>query len=1007
MPDILLSRGAEWRKWDLHVHTPDSIEERYRGVQDPWDRFLSELQALPPEFAVLGINDYWFLDGYKRVLQERASGRLANLERVFPVVEMRLDQFGGSGSRLSRANMHVIFDDTLGPELIEQQFLTAMVPRFRLDASIEGATWSGVVNRDALADLGASVKASVPESVRRDRGSDLKEGFSNLVVSLDSVQEALSKPYFRNRAVLALGKTEWADIAWTDGSIASKKHLINSVDLLFTAFDDASTWGRQRERLRDQGVPDCLIDCSDAHTWSDSSQKDRLGNCATWMRAATSFPGLLHALSEFNSRVIVGAEPPDLARRRRAPEKIIQSVQLLSAEAPVADLFDYTLPLNQGLVAIIGNKGQGKSALLDCIGRGGNSSRDEDFAFLNSTRFLARSNPLRDKFKVRLQWLDGTTREVGLHESYDRSSLERLEYLPQKLIERICSSDPHSAERGAFEEELTRVLFHHIRPEERAGQTNFQDLLVLQTNAVEVQLRDARSRLTGLCVGYVTLHTTAARLVLSDLLVLQEDLRAARNEAEQELESARARLNQVTQESGGTPELAADRARLDQVSIEITELEQENQQDSASAAALARRLSDVKAVETELETLVVRARALDDRLRDLLGRPAGAPPLAVLSVDTGALLAQESALEHSRIELIAAIRLREGRLTELGAFKSLLEARLASVDAARDAARREVEQLSSRASAINGAPDEPGTLLKLELEVAEAQALPERTAAARRALLDGAREVHGLLTRKLTVVEDLYRPAAHFVNSNELARDTGLAFVAGLEVGREWIRFQEELDSRKTGELVQYLEDQGTSLTPGSVDTVVDMLDEVLERLLHQRGSNTGAARFMGDSFRGYTDGSVFLADLLGLSWIQGRFSLTGGGQPLDQLSPGERGLVLLLFYLVVDREDTPLLLDQPEENLDNAAVRRVLVPAMCDARQRRQVIVVTHNANLAVVGDADQIVHCAHVDGRFRVEAGSLAHAAAGNYSIDVLEGARPAFDNRRLKYDRVVPPA
>ncbi len=142
------------------------------------------------------------------------------------------------------------------------------------------------------------------------------------------------------------------------------------------------------------------------------------------------------------------------------------------------------------------------------------------------------------------------------------------------------------------------------------------------------------------------------------------------------------------------------------------------------------------------------------------------------------------------------------------------------------------------------------------------------------------------------------------------------------------------------------------------------------------------------------------------MSWLEGRFNLTGGGLPLDQLSPGERGLVLLLFYLVVDREDTPLLLDQPEENLDNAAVRRVLVPALCDARQRRQVIIVTHNANLAIVGDADQIVYCTHSGDRFDVEAGSLADAAAGNYSIDVLEGARPAFDNRRLKYDGVVPP-
>lgn len=728
MPNVLLSRGAEWRKWDLHVHTPSSIEERYRGEQDPWDRFLSELEALPREFAVLGINDYWFLDGYRRILQERATGRLGNLERIFPVVEMRLDQFGGSATRLSRANLHVIFDDSLGPDLIEQQFLTAMVPKFRLDPTASGVTWSGVINRDALIDLGANVKASVPEDVRAARGSDLKEGFNNLVVSLDSVQDALSKPYFTNKAVLALGKTEWADIAWTDGSIASKKHLINSVDLLFTAFEDASTWVPQRERLREQGVPDSLIDCSDAHTWTDASEKDRLGNCATWLRAATSFPGLLHALSEFDARVFVGAEPPDLARRRRAPGRVIDSVEVRPVDPTTPDIFDYELPLNQGLVAIIGNKGQGKSALLDCVARGGNSSRDEDFAFLNGTRFLARSNPVRDNFKVQLQWVDGTTREAGLQDAHDPSSSERVEYLPQKLIERICSSDPHSAQREAFDVELTRVLFHHIRPEERARQTNFHDLLDLRTNAVEVQLDDARARLAGACRYYVALHAQAGRLVLTDLIARREDLRAARAEAEQELQAARVRLDQVTQASAGTPELAADRARLDQLSMKMSELAQENQRDTAGAASIARQLSDVDAVETELATLAARTRVLDHRLREVLANSAEAPAFAVLDLDTKRLMAQKSALEQGRTDLVGSVRRREESLQELASSRSLLEARLASIDAARDVARREVEQLSGRVDAIDGAPDEPETLRNLDALIVEAQELPVKTA---------------------------------------------------------------------------------------------------------------------------------------------------------------------------------------------------------------------------------------------------------------------------------------
>ena len=60
-------RGSEWRIWDLHVHTPESITQNYSG---DWDRFIEELAALPPDIKVLGINDYWFFDGYKRVRAE-------------------------------------------------------------------------------------------------------------------------------------------------------------------------------------------------------------------------------------------------------------------------------------------------------------------------------------------------------------------------------------------------------------------------------------------------------------------------------------------------------------------------------------------------------------------------------------------------------------------------------------------------------------------------------------------------------------------------------------------------------------------------------------------------------------------------------------------------------------------------------------------------------------------------------------------------------------------------
>jgi hypothetical protein len=76
---------------------------------DPWDRYLSELQSLPSGIKVLGINDYWFLDGYK-MRDAFDRGDLPNLDEVFPVLEVRCDTFGGVDGDLSRLNPHMICD---------------------------------------------------------------------------------------------------------------------------------------------------------------------------------------------------------------------------------------------------------------------------------------------------------------------------------------------------------------------------------------------------------------------------------------------------------------------------------------------------------------------------------------------------------------------------------------------------------------------------------------------------------------------------------------------------------------------------------------------------------------------------------------------------------------------------------------------------------------------------------------------------------------------------------
>ena len=106
------SKGSEWRKWDLHVHTPYSIDENYKKGKetDVWERYISELERISEEkgIRVLGINDYWFLDGYKKVIEYKNLGRLSNIELILPIIELRLRDYVGNNS-LNKINYHIVF----------------------------------------------------------------------------------------------------------------------------------------------------------------------------------------------------------------------------------------------------------------------------------------------------------------------------------------------------------------------------------------------------------------------------------------------------------------------------------------------------------------------------------------------------------------------------------------------------------------------------------------------------------------------------------------------------------------------------------------------------------------------------------------------------------------------------------------------------------------------------------------------------------------------------------
>lgn len=185
-----------------------------------------------------------------------------------------------------------------------------------------------------------------------------------------------------------------------------------------------------------------------------------------------------------------------------------------------------------------------------------------------------------------------------------------------------------------------------------------------------------------------------------------------------------------------------------------------------------------------------------------------------------------------------------------------------------------------------------------------------------------------------------------------------------------------------------------------NITKIQDQINTSLEKDIRTDIKEDESTRFIPDQVN---DIVAFYDYLYGLDYLGENYQLRLDNKNIESLSPGEKGALLLVFYLMLDQDDIPLVIDQPEDNLDNQSVARILVKFINGAKSRRQIILVTHNPNLAVVADAEQVIYT-HFDKSnnnvFSMESGSIENDEINKHIVDVLEGTMPAFDKRRLRY-------
>lgn len=951
-------RGSLWYRWDLHLHTPSSFDYEDKSVTN--QQIVERLIAEGIRAAV--VTDHHTINVTRiRELQQLGGERLV----VLPGIELRGDHGGEP--------IHYI---CIFPEDCDLDHVWT---------TLQGSLG---LTPAAIREKGGDEKIYVPIEDGAEQARNLGGVVSiHAGTKSNSIESIKNNEQFQRRIKYDITK-KWVDLM----EIGQMKDIDVHLNTIFP----------------ETGLDKPLIICSDNHHIANYAIKVPL-----WFRADPAFRGLLMVLREPSGRVYIGERPPEIVRVEQNRTKYIRKVsfQRKSSAPASACWFSGSISFNPGLVAIVGNKGSGKSALADTLGLLGSCKNADSFSFLSKQRFRHPTGGFAAYFEATLEWESGEQTPRCLADTAKPEEVERLKYLPQDHVEKVCNELVGISEKG-FEQELKGVIFSHVPEAQRLGQVTLDDLVRFQTDEKQKRIDSLLKQLREKSRFRDSLEAQAYPNVRREL---QEKIRRCVIEIEAHDKLKPVELPDPATSSGSiSPDVLQN---LDIAQNAKKAIEDKIAQTEEYLRAAERRHAVAKRLIEKLKNFQKDFNVFAESLRD------DAAELGLNPTDLASLSIRKSDAEKVRNEValsISSARKELDNTNPTGLKKQLSESllKISEIQSTLNAPNRayqaylkEFGEWQKKRTKLEGDEQDAESLKGFKATLASLDNLPAKIATLKSQQSNLALEIHREKLAQASVYRTLYEPVQQFIDSHVLAKDKlKLEFRVELANDDFVDRLLGLLTLSRRGSFMGI--DEGRAKAEGLVKNTkwaeaesVRVFLENVDQALHsdQRENPATPIQLKDQLLRGKKVEDVF--DLLyGLEYIRPRYILRWEGKDIAMLSPGERGTLLLVFYLLIDKGDMPLLIDQPEGNLDNHTVAKVLVDCIREARKRRQVFIVTHNPNLAVVCDADQIVHASmdKINGNaITYTCGALENPNMSLHVTDVLEGTRWAFNVRGAKYE------
>jgi ABC-type thiamine transport system ATPase subunit len=939
-------KGSEWRKWNFHVHTKGTNKNDQftsSSIEDFFYIFFKS--AFDNKVEAIGITDYFSIDRYLEAVdyvseienKENAAGeKLFTDEEVafikeiflFPNVELRMLPATDRGRLI---NIHCLFNPEYVPHL-ENDFF----------GHIENQDGKKM-NRHGLTDYGKELDSSLTTDEQR-----YKKGIDSFVIDLKTLKSVLNKnKNFRDNCILVVSNSN------NDGASAVQKHYDlfeneeGSLDglrssiykishaIFSTNIKDINYFLGKRlegtdgynEAIHKQEVSDvirqrgslksCLVGC-------DSHKESTLFSKFTWVKADLTFEGLRQICFEPEQRVKIQTDKPDFKE-----DKVV--IDQVKFHSPNNVFTPEVIQLNQNLNVIIGGKSSGKSILLYSIAK---TLLPDNSILLNENREEKYDlTSLDPDFNFEITSRAGISQKM-FREDGENSIIPDIKYIPQNYLVKLA--EPEVNKKGRPLNKLVRDLIN----EDDDSKTKYDNFIrnVKQYDKEREDLIDKYFEL------------------IDDTESLENELKTKSNKEvlETNIASNTKKVEELNKAAGLTTEQLEEYKKIQERQLISDQKYTDFKSDFESAKTILKELDKVA------EDLISSKNTLLSSLKLSSIKSYYEDKLSAVDLlkDTISALRKELKIETNE----------EGEkyFAEENPFKTeqnIIESEATAIDLAIKPFQQN-EEIQKQITVLN-------------LSIANDKKLLSEIDSLGKQIIDKKALVQSTHEDIFKIYEESYNEYVNIIaelkdRTLDLEKD-GLKIegipqfnfpklyknIYEISDGRtaSYNHYPQILDNRKKATT----ECEFSSVKEGILNVFSDIMNNSYA-LLPKINKKHAIKALLDDYYFDY-------------------WKITYKNDKLGEMSTGKASFVILMLIIGLSKSKSPILIDQPEDNLDNRSITRDLVYYLKNKKLERQIIVVTHNANIVVNSDAENVI-VANQKGQNNSESSS-------EFQFDYINGA------------------